>query len=429
MQKKYRFNLRLKLVLFTTILAIITYASSAAFIYFFQDIIQSYIAISENIYIIIILGLGVFWSGVLAYFAARVITKPLQDLEKVASEAAKGNLNQLIATPKTNDEIGSLTIAITVMLGNLKTMVHNIESHFDHTKQMIAQMRESSKQSAEYSVQINVTTDDIARGAESSANAIQETAASVAEAMDFAEEVQTKAKDSQVKSAEMLQLLDQNKTNVHNLVNGIQVIANDQTESLKDVNELNEHASQIESIITMVGDIADQTNLLALNASIEAARAGENGKGFAVVAEEIRGLADQSRDAVQRVSKLITTIQDGVNKVVYHINDQVADANKEVEKGLATNESIQTMSHSVTEVASEVKAITELVNQQLISIQSTVKQSQEVAAIAEETSAASEEVSASIQEQTATITKVDELTRNLEGQAEDLNRQINQFSV
>lgn len=429
MQKKNVFNLRLKLVLFITTLAIITYASSAVFIYLFQDTIQSYIAISENIYIIIVLGLGVFWSGLLAYFAARVITKPLQKLEKVASEAAKGNLNQTLDTPKANDEISSLTIAFNVMLENLKLMIDNIETHFNRTNQIIVQIREASSQSADYSEHISVTTNEIARGAESTAHSVQQTAESITEATRFAEEVHTKAIHSEEKSLEMLDLLKYNKEAVHGLVKGIQDIATNHENSLTDVNDLNEHANQIESILTMVGDIADQTNLLALNASIEAARAGENGKGFAVVAEEIRGLADQSARAVQRISKLILAIQKGVNKVVYHINDQVENANEEVKQGYEANESIGTMSHSVTEVASDIKDITELVNKQLTSIQKTAQESQEVSAIAEETSAASEEVSASIQEQTVTIGEIDELIRELEEQARGLNRQITEFSV
>ncbi|WP_242447990.1 methyl-accepting chemotaxis protein, partial [Bacillus thuringiensis] len=57
-----------------------------------------------------------------------------------------------------------------------------------------------------------------------------------------------------------------------------------------------------------ITNIADQTNLLALNAAIEAARAGENGKGFAVVAEEVRDLAEKSKEFANEINHLIKNI-------------------------------------------------------------------------------------------------------------------------
>lgn len=429
MQRKHRFSLRIKLVLFTVTLALITYVTSGVFIYLIDDYIQSFVHIPENTYIIIVLALGVFWSGVLAFFAARFITKPLQNLEEVATKAANGNLNQTIETSQSHDEIGSLTHAFKMMLDNLKSMIDNVESNVKGTNITIAQIREASQQSSEYATHINETTTDIAHVAEMSAHAIQDTSMSISDVMKLAEGVQQKAAHSREKSTEMVNTLDHTTTAVHELVQGIQQIAADQTESLEDVDDLKRHANQIESILTMVGDIANQTNLLALNASIEAARAGENGRGFAVVADEVRLLADQSGQAVQRISGLITAIQEGVNNVVQKINDNVKSANKEASNGENTNNSIAEMSGVVTEVAGDIDDISNLVDKQLTSIKSTVNQAQEVTASAEETSASSEEVSALIAEQTNAIEVVDQLTLELERHAEVLNRRISQFSV
>lgn len=429
MKKKLRFNLRIKLVLFTTVLALITYSTSAVFIYFIKDQVQSVIGISENGYVILVLLLGIIWSGILAYFAARVITKPLQKLEDAASSAAEGNLNQSIEIRGSDDEIRSLSVAFNTMLKNLLDMVENIDTHFEHTNKSVVQLRGAAEQSAQYSALISASTTDISKGAESSAEAIQQTAESVEEATKLAEEVQMKARQSKDKSAEMLTILDDSKNAVHNLVQGIQTIVTDQEDSLKDVNHLKENAIQVESIVTMVGDIAEQTNLLALNASIEAARAGEHGRGFAVVAEEVRTLADQSAQAVQRISRLISDIQQGVNTVVLKMNDNVTQANEEAQNGIKSNQAIEQMSTSVTDVADEIELISELVNKQLNSIQATVQQSQDVAAIAEETSAASEEVNASVQEQASTIESVDQLAHDLEKHAEQLKEQINRFSM
>src|SRR5699024_4622996 len=193
MNKKYRFNLQKKLVVFTTLLAIITYSTSAFFIYVIYDYVQPYLPISEQWFMIITLSLGIIWSGILAFFAAGFITKPLQLLEDAASRAAEGDLNQKIEIPKSDDEIRALSIAVDTMFKNIKNMVHNINQNYNNMNKTIGKMKEVSKIVAMHSVAINGATEDISHGVISYAEATQQAAEAVEEATKLAQQVQEKA--------------------------------------------------------------------------------------------------------------------------------------------------------------------------------------------------------------------------------------------
>jgi methyl-accepting chemotaxis protein len=424
-KKKYGFSLRLKLVAFTTVLAIITYSTSAFFIYFLYDFISD--SISEHVFTIITLLLGIFWSGVLAYVAAGFITRPLKQLEEAAMKAANGQIDEDVPLAKSDDEIRSLGIAFNEMLRNLRTIVRNIEANFAHTNEKVIEITNASSIAVERSENIARTIEEISKGANDSAVSMQTTAESVDDVLRIANQVQQKAEQSEQLATDMVATLHTSREVIHSLVTGIQNLARNNQASLGAVRRLEQHAKEVENIISLVGDIAGQTNLLALNASIEAARAGEHGKGFAVVAEEVRKLADESARAVQGISELIQNIQKEVLHVVTQINEQVKAANEEAAKGNDTNNAITEMTNSIHEVASAVHQIAELVKEQMKHIERTSIQSQEVAAIAEETSAGALEVTAATQEQAAMINHVNELAGQLAEQAKKLKDTIDCF--
>ena len=97
----------------------------------------------------------------------------------------------------------------------------------------------------------------------------------------------------------------------------------------------NESAQEIRQVTEIIAGISSQTNLLALNASIEAARAGENGKGFAVVAEQIRELADQSRESTEKIHKIVS--------------DLIGNSNISVEKAGTVSEAFNRQNDKIKE--------------------------------------------------------------------------------
>lgn len=423
----YKFGLRKKLVLFITALALITYTTSALCIYLVYPLFFS--EWNETAFAFGTLLLGIIWSSVLAFFAAGLIINPLRRLEKVALKAAVGDIREDVDVSKTDDEIRALGKAFNLMLANLREMVSTIDENFTETNEKVIHISSKSSHAAEQAETIYRTIEEISQGADSSAVSIQNTAESVEDVIRIAQEVQRKANSSAETSHVMVSELEKSKDVINSLVSGIQLLAEENRESLQAVKSLEENAKKVERIIQLVGDIAGQTNLLALNASIEAARAGEHGKGFAVVAEEVRKLADESANAVKGISDLIQTIQSDVQGMVQQISDQVISANQEAKKGAETNAAIEEVTIAVHHVVNDVREITQLVSRQMDSIHETSHQSQEVAAIAEETSAGAEEVTSATQEQTQVIEQVDQLVHELKGQADKLKQTIVRFQV
>ena len=123
--------------------------------------------------------------------------------------------------------------------------------------------------------------------------------------------------------------------------------------------ELSEHSQQIGNTISVVDDIAEQTNMLALNAAVEAARAGEHGKGFAVVAGEIRKLADESKQAITKITSLTSNIQYTTNSTVM----ATEEGSKEIESVVKDINVVSSSSESLLNQIKEILDSLDTLNQ------------------------------------------------------------------
>ncbi|MBK5472425.1 methyl-accepting chemotaxis protein [Bacillus sp. TH19] len=426
-RKTFSFGLRTQLMLFTTVLAFITYSTSLFFIYVIYDYFQSYV--SQTVYNIIVMLLGVVWSGILAYGAAIFLIKPLRKLEEAARKAADGDIREDVPLPKVDDEIKSLSVAFNMMLENLRGMVKNIDTTFSYTNNQVQQIRRQTGEATKQARGVSETLAEISSGAEQSAASIQAIVSTVDTTTSIASEVEEKAKQSDELSLEMVQALGQSTRVFTSLIQGIQTLAKENEDSMQNVQKLEERMKQVEHIVSVVSEIASQTNLLALNASIEAARAGEHGRGFAVVAEEVRKLADESDHSARNISQLLRNMQEEVQQVALKMTEQVKTAKEEAKRGEATELILKEMSSSIMEVADATKQISSYMNEQVSHIHQTGAQTKAVAAIAEETSAGSQEVARVTLQQSKNMVVIDQLLKDLEKQAADLKQTIERFSM
>ena len=144
--------------------------------------------------------------------------------------------------------------------------------------------------------------------------------------------------------------LEDNIATMQNLKHKVQVIA-------ELIIELTDYIKQIGSTVNIVENISEQTNMLALNAAVEAARAGEYGKGFAVVAGEIRKLADESKQATNKITSLVSEIEQTTSSTIMATEDGAREIEIGVKYATSISENISSMVLNIKELGIELNEV------------------------------------------------------------------------
>lgn len=174
--------------------------------------------------------------------------------------------------------------------------------------------------------------------------------------------------------------------------------------------ELSEHSQQIGNTISVVDDIAEQTNMLALNAAVEAARAGEHGKGFAVVAGEIRKLADESKQAITKITSLTSNIQYTTNSTVM----ATEEGSKEIESVVKDINSVSSNSEILLNLIKEILDSLDSLNQNAKKQNDIIER---LNALDEENSRIADVLSQNMNANTSKIVKLSELSNEIKNSA------------
>ena len=346
-------------------------------------------------------GLAIIFAIAMAAVLSRLIARPLVEISRVAERMASGDLTVKLTMGHRTDEVG-------VLIQNFERMATNL-------REQISGLIEGANVLGSAASEIVASTAQLAASASESAAAVSETTTTVEEVRQTAQVASQKAKyvsDSAQKAALSSQ---SGRKSTEDVAAGMSRISQQMEAIAVSMMRLSEQSQAVGQIIATVEDLATQSKLLAVNAAIEAAKAGEHGKGFGVVAQEVKSLAEQSRQATNQVRTLLGEIQKATATAVL----ATEQGGKAVEAGTrqseVAGESILALAGSVTEATQAATQIAISSQQQLVGV--------------DQVAAAMESIKQASTQNVASSQQLETAARNLGALGQRLKQMVERYKV
>lgn len=378
----------------------------------------------------IFIAVAVFFTlGIIAsLILTKTITEQIKKINIGVRKIATGNLRERIKV-SSKDEIQELAENLNTALDSISGLLKEIDSTSEEMYDSASGIASMSEETHAAVSEVANAINEVSNGSTDQATAISNVTNTVDGLSNRIDDVD-KNINNILNLSEVTDKLSDDGLKVLNLLIEKSVVTKQNTqESSSNVKEMTDSIKNINQISDVISGITEQTNLLALNASIEAARAGELGKGFAVVAEEIRKLAEESKDSTDKIKSIIKEVNQKSIRFVDSMEETVNILNEQDESINNTKNIFIEIAESIEPLVEAIRYISNLTDKMNNDKENVKKEIDNISVISQDVASVSEEVTASAEEVTATMDELTEYADKLDGIAENLKEKLNKFEL
>lgn len=377
--------------------------------------------------LVIVLAVGLVFAVLIGIYMILSIGRPLQRMQALMARGEQGELS-VRSNIRRRDEIGQLGESFNNMMEQITHLVKQVDESVSLVKQNADEVNTVSRDNAVIAQEVASSMEEIAKGA-------SELATQADEGYESAGVIRAQMESSISANREMGATAHQ----VLEMINAKGVAGmtallektretEEKTQTMfAKVDALKASTSSIRSILDLLDGITKQTNILSLNASIEAARAGEAGKGFMVVANEIRKLADQSRESIEVVGSITEKIESEAGETIEVLEAVKPIYEQQLRSVDQTDQVLKEVQHEMVRFIAQLDEVTASIEQLGQSQKKITDSITSVSAVAEESSATTQEVASLTANQLKGTDELLQLSDKLKALSDSLEDSLRKF--